>query len=165
MPESSGAEVTRRLPALAVPLTCLNGGEFFQFCQCATGSPVMSLYQATITQRDSHDGNGLVRGALEVVEADRVLCKNSMSFKSGEGRRHYPLHDAMPKGIAPAPREDQAVKLPPRSPNLNAYASHCTSLEHSGMTVTSRRRESFLLCAFWGLSGPGGSYRHSGLSV
>ena len=51
-----------------------------------------------------------------------VLCKNSMSFKSGERRRHYPLHDAMPKGIAPAPREDQAVKLPPRSPNLNAHA-------------------------------------------
>jgi hypothetical protein len=60
----------------------------------------------------------------------------------------------------------ESVKLPPRSPNLNAYASHCTSFEHSGMTVvTSRRRERLVPCAFRGRSGPGGSYRHSGLSV
>jgi putative transposase len=60
----------------------------------------------------------------------------------------------------------ESVKLPPRSPNLNAYASHCTSFEHSGVTVVAvRRRESFLPWAFRGWSGPGGSYRHSGLSV
>jgi putative transposase len=60
----------------------------------------------------------------------------------------------------------ESVKLPPRSPNLKAYVSHCTSFEHSGMTVvTSRRRKSFVPCAFRGRSGPGGSYRHSGLSV
>jgi hypothetical protein len=52
------------------------------------------------------------------------------------------------------------------SPAANAYASHCTSFEHSGMTVvTSRRRERLVPCAFRGRSGPGGSYRHSGLSV
>jgi hypothetical protein len=60
----------------------------------------------------------------------------------------------------------KTVKLPLRSPNLNAYASHCTSFEHSGVTVVAvRRRESFLPWAFRGWSGPGGSYRHSGLSV
>jgi hypothetical protein len=60
----------------------------------------------------------------------------------------------------------ESVKLPPRAPNLNAYASHCTSFEHSGVTVVAvRRRESFLPWAFRGWSGPGGSYRHSGLSV
>jgi transposase InsO family protein len=51
------------------------------------------------------------------------------------------------------------------NPYDNAYASHCTSLEHSGMTVTSRRREGFLPCSFRRLSWPGGSYRHSGLPV
>jgi len=52
------------------------------------------------------------------------------------------------------------------NPYDNAYASHCTSFEHSGMTVvTSRRRERLVPCAFRGRSGPGGSYRHSGLSV
>jgi hypothetical protein len=60
----------------------------------------------------------------------------------------------------------ESVKLPPRSPNLKAYVSYCTSLEHSGIRVVAgRRRESFLPSAFRGGSEPGGSYRHSGLSV
>jgi len=60
----------------------------------------------------------------------------------------------------------KSVKLPPRSPNLNAYASYCTSLERSGMTdIGGRRIASFRPCAFIGASGPGGSYRCSGLSV
>ena len=36
------------------------------------------------------------RGRLSsnaVAVSDRVACKNSMSLRSLEGRKHYPLHD------------------------------------------------------------------------
>jgi hypothetical protein len=39
---------------------------------------------------------------------DVVPCKNSMLLKSLEGRRHYPLHDAVLKGIGPNLSEDLA---------------------------------------------------------
>ena len=52
------------------------------------------------------------------------------------------------------------------NPYDNAYASHCTSFEHSGRTETADRcSDSLTPCAFSGLSWPGGSYRYSGLSV
>jgi hypothetical protein len=57
-------------------------------------------------------------------------------------------------------------RIKPGHPQQNAYASHCTSFEHSGMTAIGRRRiASFRPCAFLGASVPGGSYRCSGLSV
>jgi len=34
----------------------------------------------------------------------------------------------------------EVIRLPPRSPNLNAYASHCTSFERIGMTRGNWRR-------------------------
>lgn len=56
--------------------------------------------------------------------------------------------------------------IEPGRPMQNAYASHCTSFERSGMTeAAGRRSDSFVPCAFMGLSAPGGSYRHSGFSV
>src|SRR3954447_51142 len=52
------------------------------------------------------------------------------------------------------------------SPQTNAYASNCTPFERSGMTeVAGQRSDSFVPCAFRGISAPGGSYRCSGLSV
>jgi hypothetical protein len=33
----------------------------------------------------------------------------------------------------------EIIRLPPRSPNLNAYASHCTSFERFGKTAGNRR--------------------------
>ena len=58
------------------------------------------------------------------------------------------------------------LKLPPRSPNLNAYASHCTSFEPSATTdAAGQRILSFLPCALRGPSEPEGLYRYSGLSV
>jgi transposase InsO family protein len=57
-------------------------------------------------------------------------------------------------------------RIRPGHPQQNAYASHCTSFEQSGMTdAAGRRRESFVPCAFLGLSEPTGSYSCSGLSV
>jgi putative transposase len=56
--------------------------------------------------------------------------------------------------------------IQPGKPMQNPYASYCTSLERSGMTVGGgRRRESFVPCAFLGISGPTGSKSCSGLSV
>jgi hypothetical protein len=52
----------------------------------------------------------------------------------------------------------ESVKLPLRAPNLKAYVSNCTSLEHFGIRVIAgRRRDSFLPNAFRGWFGPGGS--------
>ena len=60
----------------------------------------------------------------------------------------------------------EPVRLPASSPDLKAYASHCTSFEHSGTTgIGGRRMMSFLPCAFRGASDPVGSYKYSGLSV
>ena len=56
--------------------------------------------------------------------------------------------------------------IAPGKPMQNAYASYCTSFEHSGRTeAAGRRRDSLMPCALIGLSRPGGSYRYSGLSV
>ena len=60
----------------------------------------------------------------------------------------------------------QSVKLPPRSPNLKAYASHCTSFALPDVTSSVAPR-SDSLCP-WDLCGglfPGASYRHSFLSL
>jgi hypothetical protein len=60
----------------------------------------------------------------------------------------------------------KSVKLPPRSPNLKDYASHCTSFALADVTcLTTRRSESLWP---WDLCGglfPGASYRHSFLSL
>ena len=59
-----------------------------------------------------------------------------------------------------------SAPVPPRSPNLKAYASHCTSFEPSATTDTAGQRIlSFLPCALRGPSEPEGLYRYSGLSV
>ena len=61
-----------------------------------------------------------------------------------------------------------SVKLPARSPNLNAYASHCTSLARFDMSDANRwRLQSFPFrpCIFRGGSSPGCSYKHSLLSL
>jgi hypothetical protein len=60
----------------------------------------------------------------------------------------------------------KSVQLPPRSPNLKDYASHCTSYE--GVDRTSfwwPRSDSFLPWALCGRQSPGCSYRHSFFSV
>jgi hypothetical protein len=60
----------------------------------------------------------------------------------------------------------ESVKLPPRSPNLKAYASHCTSFALSDVTSSVAPRSDSLY--LWDLSGglfPGASYRHSFLSL
>ena len=58
------------------------------------------------------------------------------------------------------------IRLPPQSPNLKTYVSHCTSFAGSETTLGSRRlSESFVPCALRGELAPGGSNRHSFLSL
>ena len=60
----------------------------------------------------------------------------------------------------------KCLRLPPRSPNLKDYASHCTSLVLVDETSFSARRSASLRP--WALRGglsPGCSYRQSFLSV
>ena len=60
----------------------------------------------------------------------------------------------------------QSVKLPPRSPNLKDYASHCTSWVPVDMTsFAARRSDSLMPWALLGGLSPGCSYRQSFLSV
>ena len=58
------------------------------------------------------------------------------------------------------------VKTAPRSPWQKGYASHCTSFERYGSTLSKGRRfESFRPWALTGGSSPGCSYRNSFLSL
>jgi transposase InsO family protein len=60
----------------------------------------------------------------------------------------------------------EPVRLPARSPNLNAYASHCTSLVRLDMTFGKRLRSANLVpCILTGASSPGGSNRQLFLSL
>lgn len=58
------------------------------------------------------------------------------------------------------------VRLPPRSPDLKGYASHCTSLRRFARTSGNRRRSwSLRPCSLVGGLSPGSSYKHSFLSL
>ena len=62
----------------------------------------------------------------------------------------------------------KSVKLPPRSPNLKAYASHCTSSARFDTSGANRWRSQsfpFRPCIFRGGSSPGCSYKRSFLSL
>ena len=62
----------------------------------------------------------------------------------------------------------KSVKLPPRSPNLKAYASHCPSsarFDTSGATRWRSQSFPFRPCIFRGGSSPGCSYKRSFLSL
>ena len=85
--------------------------------------------------------------------------------------RRYLLHDRDSK-YCPSFRqviEAGSVKtlaLPPRSPNLKDYASHCTSWVRCDTTSLARRLcDSFTPWAFRGGLSPGCSYRQSFLSL
>jgi len=102
------------------------------------------------------------------------MVRNATDENSGflRGQR-YLLHDRDTKfcasfldvlrssGIRP-------LALPPKSPNLKAYASHCTSLARFDMSGANRwRLQSFPFrpCIFRGGSSPGCSYKRSFLSL
>ena len=58
------------------------------------------------------------------------------------------------------------VRCPARAPNCKDYVSHCTSFVRFGMTsAMSRRCANFRPWALTGGSSPGGSYKHSFLSL
>ena len=89
----------------------------------------------------------------------------------------YLIHDADPlftdafKAILKSPNSPKdegvtCVQIPPRSPNCKGYASHCTSFVRFGATSGNRRRfESLRPMLLTGGASPGGSYRHSFLSL
>ena len=102
------------------------------------------------------------------------MSRNATDEESGHlhGQR-YLLHDRDTKfcyafrnvlrsaGVRP-------VVLPPQSPNLKDYVSHCTSLVRSDLTGANRwRLQSFPRSPgiFRGGFGPGWSYRYSPLSL
>jgi hypothetical protein len=60
----------------------------------------------------------------------------------------------------------EPVVLPARSPNLNNHASYCTSLCGFALNAAALTRSGhFSPCNFLGGLGPGGSYKHSCLSL
>jgi len=85
--------------------------------------------------------------------------------------RRYLLHDRDSKYCSSFRQviEAGSVKtlvLPPRSPNLKDYASHCTSWVRRDTTSLARRLcDSFTPWAFRGGLSPGCSYRQSFLSL
>jgi len=85
--------------------------------------------------------------------------------------RKYLLHDHDSKYCSSFRQVIEAgsvktLALPPRSPNLKDYASHCTSWVRCDTTsLTMRRCDSFTPWAFRGGLSPGCSYRQSFLSL
>ena len=60
----------------------------------------------------------------------------------------------------------KVIRLPPRSPDLKVYVSYCTSFARSEtMPGSGRLSESLVPCALRGELAPGGSNRHSFLSL
>ncbi len=58
----------------------------------------------------------------------------------------------------------KSVRIPIQAPRAKAYALHCTSSARSCRTA-SRRKRSGLPCDLRGALSPGGSYKHSPLSL
>ena len=99
------------------------------------------------------------------------MARNAIGQEGFLEQRRYALHDRDTKfcsifrdtlaagGIKP-------IQLPARSPNLKAYASHCTSFALPDVTSSAAPRSDSLWP--WDLCGglfPGASYRHSFLSL
>src|SRR5215471_6675663 len=105
----------------------------------------------------------------------RVGCARQLATRHSRRRdlngRRYLLHDRDAKFCVEF-RETLAaggvkcLRLPPRSPNLKGYASHCTSWVPTATTPFTRRRlDSFTPCALRGGLSPGCSNRRSLLSL
>jgi hypothetical protein len=102
------------------------------------------------------------------------VARNAVDEETGHlPSQRYLLHDRDTK-FCPAFRNVlrsagvQPVVLPPQSPDLKAYASHCTSLARFDMSGANRwRPQSFPCrpCIFRGGSSPGCSYKRSFLSL
>ena len=100
------------------------------------------------------------------------MARNAVDDEAGYLLRHrYVLHDRDTK-FCDEFRESLAaggvkcLQLPPRSPNLKDYASHCTSFALPDVTSSAAPRSGSLWP--WDLCGgvfPGASYRHSFLSL
>jgi putative transposase len=117
---------------------------------------IVLFFMGLSTRRVEVAGIASVANGLWTAQMARNCTDGVDGFFQGKG---YLIHDRDPLYTRDflnllADAGIESVKLPPRSPNLNAYASYCTSFEHSGMTVvTSRRRERLVPCAFRGRSG------------
>ena len=102
----------------------------------------------------------------------RQIARNLADSEEGIliGKR-YLIHDCDPLFTAEflnmiTDAGVKSVKLPPRSPNLKDYASHCTSFALPDVTSSAAPRSDSLWP--WDLCGglfPGASYRHSFLSL
>ena len=85
--------------------------------------------------------------------------------------KRYLIHDRDPLFTTEflnrvADVEVKSVRLPPRSPNLKDYVSHCTSwIPFDTTSFAARRSDSLMPWALRGGLSPGCSYRQSFLSV
>jgi putative transposase len=95
----------------------------------------------------TNSGDGFLLGTRYVlIDRDTKFCANFRSTLKSAGVK--------------------SVRLPPQSPDLKGYASHCTSLARFSVTSETRRRsDSLWPCTLAGGSAPGCSKRHSFLSL
>ena len=100
------------------------------------------------------------------------VARNAIDEASGHLRQvRYVLHDRDTKFCASfratlATAGVKCIMLPPRSPNLKDYASHCTSFALADETsLATPRSESLWPRAFCGWLSPETLYRHSFLSL
>ena len=93
------------------------------------------------------EGNGMLAGKRKlIIDRDTKYCQDFRQLVESSGT--------------------SIIRLPPRSPNLKAYASHCTSCERIGLSAENKRRcESFDPWDLVGGLSPGCAYRNSLLSL
>jgi hypothetical protein len=105
------------------------------------------LWMSQIARNISDTVDGLVKGKRYLIhDRDPLFTAEFLSILADSGVK--------------------SVKLPPRSPNLKDYASHCTSFALTNVTSSVAPRSDSLWP--WDLCGGlflGGSYRHSFLSL
>jgi hypothetical protein len=105
------------------------------------------LWMTQIARNLTDTVDGLLAGKRYLIhDRDPLLTEKFLGILNGAGVK--------------------SAKLPPRSPNLKDYASHCTSFALIDVaSLPAPRSEGLWPCALCGGLSTGASYRHSFLSL
>ena len=170
-PAPKRSQTTAWKDFIAAHMAVLAGMDFFT-AEVLTWRGPATYYVLFVIQLETRRVTlaGMTRHPTE--EWMQQVARNLTDAEGGALReQRYVLHDRDTKfcdrfrstlragGVEP-------VRLPPSSPNLNAYVSHCTSgVAVDAISLARRLSNNLMPWALHGSLSPGCSYRHSFLSV
>jgi len=172
-PAPKRSQTTAWKDFIASHMAVLAGMDFFT-AEVLTWRGLATYYVLFVIQLETRRVTlaGITRHPTE--EWMQQVARNLTDAEGGAllGQR-YLLHDRDTKfgaGFRSILRDGdvEPLRLPPSSPNLKAYASHCTSSARFDTSGANRRRSQsfpFRPCIFRGGSSPGCSYKRSFLSL